>query len=77
MTVHEENGHASYRHEIHDALPAFDAAEEVYTTSVITNVPDVIDVQHVIDVPNEDVLDEAASEAMLGNVNGVTHTTGE
>lgn len=40
MTVREQNGHANHQHEIRDALPAYQAAEELSTTSVITDVPD-------------------------------------
>jgi hypothetical protein len=40
MTVREENGHANHRHDIRDALPAFQAAEEIFPTPVITSVTD-------------------------------------
>jgi hypothetical protein len=40
MTVREANGHTNHRHDIRDALPAFQAAEEIFPTPVITSVPD-------------------------------------
>jgi hypothetical protein len=40
MTVREENGRTNHRHDIRDALPAFQAAEEDFAEPVITDIPD-------------------------------------
>lgn len=40
MTVREQNGHVNHQHDIRDALPAYQPAEEVFTTAVRTDAPD-------------------------------------
>src|SRR5580658_8617883 len=52
MTVREENGHAIHQHEFHQALPAFQPSDEVFTTQVITDVRDEAVEEAILDNMN-------------------------